>query len=183
MMTRTVSKWTLTLAAWVIGTKLAGPLYLSMFRYNGFASMHIASRALTVLLLCSVSGHCIAQALDERAVKETARRTMSTEAEVREAVPAGCESGIGSLMNLCAEYHYIVDDVRLNDAYKDLHAKLRGTRSGELLVLSQRAWIAYRDSTCDFERERSAVLDSISCKQEITIDRTRWLESTYAHTD
>jgi uncharacterized protein YecT (DUF1311 family) len=154
-----------------------------MFRCNGFASMRVASRALTVLLLCSVSGLCTAQSLDERAVKETARRTMSTEAEVREAVPAGCESGIGSLMNLCAEYHYIVDDVRLNDAYKDLLARVRGTRSGELLVLSQRAWIAYRDSTCDFERERSSTLDSISCRQQITVDRTRWLESTYAATE
>jgi uncharacterized protein YecT (DUF1311 family) len=96
---------------------------------------------------------------------------------VRAAMPAGCESGITSRMALCVEYHYVIEDLRLNDAYKELRGIVRDdTHAAELLLRSQRAWIAYRDSTCDFARDRGGVLESIACRQWMTTDRTRWLE-------
>jgi uncharacterized protein YecT (DUF1311 family) len=53
-------------------------------------------------------------------------------------------------MNRCAELSYQQADKKLNQAYKQLTAKLEAPRVKKL-VAAQQAWIKFRDASCKFE--------------------------------
>ena len=87
-------------------------------------------------------------------------------------------------------------DRRLNAAYKALRAKAQASdaemdelgasapRTAPALKQMQRAWIAYRDTTCDFERSQwgggtgggPAVL---SCLMRLTAEQALYLETAW----
>lgn len=81
----------------------------------------------------------------------------------------------------CAGKDYEAADAKLNSAYKKLQALLdKGHK--EKLAAIQRAWIAHRDATCDFETEPAADTTGLStyssqCLARLTQCRVTDLES------
>jgi uncharacterized protein YecT (DUF1311 family) len=132
-----------------------------------------------LLLACSSIG--AAELLDQRAVEATARRTGTPIEQVQEAALTGCDSGVTSSMNLCFEYRFVAADLRMNDVYAKVRSNLRATKAESLLVKSQRSWLAFRDSTCEYESHgyeggtlRASI--TLSCMRAHTIERSHHLE-------
>ena len=84
---------------------------------------------------------------DDKVLKEFARRTGIKDA-TEEKILQGCD-GAQISMTLCAEYHFIEQDLKLNDEYHELQRNLDG-RDLNKLIAAQRAWISFRDLDCDF---------------------------------
>jgi uncharacterized protein YecT (DUF1311 family) len=59
-------------------------------------------------------------------------------------------NGVTTLMRDCLGDEIGRQDAELNKVYKALMAKLKPANKA-ILLKSERAWIAYRDTTCDFE--------------------------------
>ncbi|MGZ4924197.1 MAG: lysozyme inhibitor LprI family protein [Halobacteriota archaeon] len=72
-------------------------------------------------------------------------------------------------------------DAKLNAEYQEVLAKykqLGSNKERKLLIEAQRAWIGYRDKTCDFENEMGGGIDSISwirCDKRLTHERLQYL--------
>jgi len=79
-----------------------------------------------ILMFLLVAAPCAFAGPDERAIKETAKRTGYSVSEVREHY-SGCGSGITPWMNLCAEYNFIASDLKLNDLYGSVKKNVKGT--------------------------------------------------------
>jgi len=84
-------------------------------------------------------------------------------------------------MNLCAEYHFVAEDLRLNELYGKARAKLLKGTGMSLLVKSQRAWLSFRDATCEYQSQgyeggtlRASV--ALNCMNRLTVERSRQLE-------
>jgi uncharacterized protein YecT (DUF1311 family) len=54
-------------------------------------------------------------------------------------------------INDCSHREYVKTDARLNRLYVQLKNKLTDPKTQQALVAAEKAWIAYRDSQCDFE--------------------------------
>lgn len=84
-------------------------------------------------------------------------------------------------MNHCAHLDYQQADEVLNRTYNALLASVSGVRR-EKLVDAERAWIDYRDYTCEFERSQfeggtMAPLIYHSCMAQLTREQTIRLET------
>ncbi len=84
-------------------------------------------------------------------------------------------------MQACGNAEYVVQDARLNQAYKMVMARQRPSGKIRLRVL-QRSWIERRDSRCATERAEwdggsGAGFAWRSCMIDQTIERTIWLEN------
>src|SRR5262249_15145696 len=80
----------------------------------------------------------------------------------------------------CFEFEFIRQDAALNRAWKAELGRLPGATHTPLLT-AQRKWIAARDPFCsadagDFEGGTIAPVVYVSCRVELTIRRTMWLE-------
>lgn len=108
-----------------------------------------------------------------------------------EATPGG-GSTVG--MGGCLEKERLYWDGRLNAAYskvrttaKAIDAEMQDLGSsapsqGEALVKMQRAWIAYRDATCDYERSlwgggTGGGPATVSCHMYLTAEQALYLEA------
>jgi uncharacterized protein YecT (DUF1311 family) len=135
---------------------------------------------LALVALSIISSGAIAD-LDETVVREMARQTNLSPADIRENYNA-CDSGVTLRMKICGSYHYFVEDVRLNRLYQEALASARKAGSGASLIKSQRAWLAYREATCAYEGEINARGGSaeglyvLSCDEELTKERANWIE-------
>ena len=117
--------------------------------------------------------------IDARAVAELARRDGLSEAAARRYAETGCDSGTTPAMTYCAEYLFLVDDLRMNDLYKQ---KVTNSDKDAVALLrkSQRAWVTYRDSACEYES--SGVTGHLhgyyvlSCQSAVTKERVARLE-------
>lgn len=117
---------------------------------------------------------------DERVIQEMARRTTLTTDEIRAEYKTGCESGNTISMRICASFNALAADLELNDTYKSVLKTLDKDARAKLLK-AQRAWIVYRDATCDYESNRGGSADGLyfsSCKETLTRDRTKRLIET-----
>jgi uncharacterized protein YecT (DUF1311 family) len=63
--------------------------------------------------------------------------------------------GVTTLMRDCLSDEIRRQDADLNKVYRDLMVKLRPANK-VILLKSERAWILYRDTTCDFEGSSEA---------------------------
>jgi uncharacterized protein YecT (DUF1311 family) len=84
-------------------------------------------------------------------------------------------------MNVCAARDYEREDKRLNQAYRDLVAKLEQGKREKLRDV-QRAWLSYRDLNCDFQSDdyQGGSIYSLiqsSCLAEMTKQRTKDLKA------
>lgn len=128
-----------------------------------------------LLVLCPVMAFA-SGTLDERALQVTAKRVGLSIDDVREAAGSGCDSGNTFSMNLCSEYLFMVAELRMNDLYEKARANVHRTKAAPLLVKSQRAWIFFRDTTCNYESqgyEGGTLRGSLNlrCKEALTTER------------
>jgi uncharacterized protein YecT (DUF1311 family) len=84
-------------------------------------------------------------------------------------------------MNICAARDYEREDKRLNQAYRDVVAKLEPAKRDKLREV-QRAWLSYRDLNCEFQSEDyvGGTIYSLvrsSCLAEMTRQRTKDLKA------
>ncbi|WP_078121487.1 lysozyme inhibitor LprI family protein [Thiosocius teredinicola] len=119
---------------------------------------------------------CLA-APDEEVVEAMTKLTSLTAEEIRQDYDA-CDSGVTLRMKICASYHWVAEDVRLNKIYAQVRAKAKEVGYEPSLIEAQRAWLAYRDTTCAFEGEMGAGggtaegLYVLSCRERLTKERT-----------
>lgn len=127
----------------------------------------------TVIFLLNAS-NCFAMA-DEEVVKVMTKLTSLTVEEIQQDYNR-CD-GNTYQMKVCASYQWVAEDLRLNKIYKEIRAKAKLMGYEQSLLQSQRAWIAYRDSTCALEGQMGAGggtaegLYILSCKKRITKER------------
>jgi uncharacterized protein YecT (DUF1311 family) len=86
-------------------------------------------------------------------------------------------------MNICADQAFKVADKALNTSYQQVMQRLKDNPdSAALLVKAQRAWIAFRDTQCEFATS-AAAQGSIypmlvaQCRSELTQTRTKDLNA------
>jgi uncharacterized protein YecT (DUF1311 family) len=82
-------------------------------------------------------------------------------------------------INRCTNLAYQNADKKLNQAYQQLLPRLSGARRQKLIV-SQQAWIKFRDTNCEFERsgyEGGSITPTIyfACLKITTQQRTQQL--------
>lgn len=98
-------------------------------------------------------------------------------------LPAECsEPQTQALMNECAQAQYEQADVQLNNTYQSVKASL-GTQKTEQLVAAEQAWLAYRDTYCNFVQSQftgGSIQPVIyfGCLEQLTSDRTAELQQT-----
>jgi uncharacterized protein YecT (DUF1311 family) len=83
-------------------------------------------------------------------------------------------------MNVCSRLDYQQADKKLQQVYDRLRSKLPNT-SQQQLVSAQKAWIAFRDSNCDFQKsffEGGSIAPTMlnGCLSDVTQQRTSELE-------
>ncbi|MBN9471262.1 MAG: DUF1311 domain-containing protein [Bosea sp.] len=88
--------------------------------------------------------------------------------------------GVTVAMLDCGSAEYVRLDAALNAAYRAATNGLEPAQRN-LLRDAQRAWLAYRDSSCSFmsrlgDRGTMAALADQSCLMQVTAERTRWLK-------
>ncbi len=133
-----------------------------------------------LLLMVAVVGNVYATPEDDKAIKETARRTSRAESEVRLSL-GGCDRDQSSI-STCAEYEFVKADQRLNRLYREQLARVKGTTSERPLVLAQKAWVRFRDLDCDYQA--SVIVGGsmhgqwvLDCMRDRTVERTTHIES------
>ncbi len=88
--------------------------------------------------------------------------------------------GVTAAMLDCGGAEYTRLDAALNAAYREAANSLTPEQRN-LLRDTQRAWLAFRDSSCAFmtklgDRGTMASLADQSCLLRVTAERTRWLK-------
>jgi len=127
-----------------------------------------------------------AYAIDEERVIAAMTRSGGLKAnEIRAHYKDGCASGARVPMLICSSYAFTAADLELNDEYKRLLQQLTTKAAKGKLIQAQRAWILYRDKTCNYEsdgyslgRDESAVIDS--CRARVTRERTKTISEYLA---
>jgi uncharacterized protein YecT (DUF1311 family) len=117
-------------------------------------------------------------AIDEERVISTMIQSGFKADEVRAHYKDGCASGARVPMLICSSYAFTAADLELNDEYKRLLQKLTTKTAKEKLIQAQRAWVAFRDKTCDYEsdgyslgRDEAMVIES--CRARVTQKRVK----------
>jgi uncharacterized protein YecT (DUF1311 family) len=85
-------------------------------------------------------------------------------------------------MNHCAYKSFKAADAELNQVYRQLRNKYKGTPQESQLMDAQLAWLKFRDTDCKFSADRFkggsiAPLIYSSCQQGLTTERTRSLKN------
>ncbi|MDB9514244.1 lysozyme inhibitor LprI family protein [Kamptonema animale CS-326] len=88
-------------------------------------------------------------------------------------------------MRKCASDSYAVADKKLNQVYQQNISKLSGEYKNRL-IQAQRAWITFRDATCNFEAAEAlgGTLESLvytGCLERVTSERTAYLQRYFAN--
>lgn len=88
-------------------------------------------------------------------------------------------------MRKCASDSYAVADKKLNQVYQQNISKLSGEYKNRL-IQAQRAWITFRDATCNFEAAEAlgGTLEPLlytGCLERVTSERTAYLQRYFAN--
>jgi len=83
-------------------------------------------------------------------------------------------------INICAALKADEADEQLNQVYRQLRAKIKGSSQERRLINAQLAWIKFRDADCDYAKGRyegGSIVPTIyaSCLSRLTEQRTREL--------
>jgi uncharacterized protein YecT (DUF1311 family) len=131
------------------------------------------SRWLIALLLFALNAYAVDE---DRVIKEMTRTSNLTAEEIKESYKDGCDSGAHRPMLICGSFAFTSADIELNDLYKKLMRQLTTKSAKDKLISAQKAWIAYRDQSCEYEsegytggRDWSSVF--VGCKTTATLAR------------
>jgi uncharacterized protein YecT (DUF1311 family) len=84
-------------------------------------------------------------------------------------------------MNACADASLKNTDAELNDVYREIVGRLKGSdQTKQLLIASQRAWLLFRDAECAFSTsaaKEGSIYPSLvqNCRNSMTQDRIKGL--------
>lgn len=140
--------------------------------------MRCVLRSVTVVIaLCSLVH---AAEPDERVVRALSQSSSLSDEEIRKNYNA-CDSGVTRSMTICAAYENRAEDLRLNEVYREVLNNVKGTSAEKKLIKAQRAWLAFRVATCDYESVgwtggSGHGMIELSCLATITRDRIKQLE-------
>lgn len=117
---------------------------------------------------------------DERVVQALSQSSSLSAQEIRENYNA-CDSGVTRSMTICAAYENRIEDLRLNEIYREVLKNVKGTGAEKKLIKAQRTWLAFRGASCKFESDgwtggSGHGMIKLSCLTTITRDRVRQLE-------
>lgn len=117
---------------------------------------------------------------DERVVRALSQSSSLSDLEIREKYNA-CDSGVTRSMTICAAYQNRAEDLRLNELYREVLKNVKGTSAEKKLIKTQRAWLAFRAATCDYESNgwtggSGHGMVELFCLAAITRDRVKQLE-------
>jgi len=145
----------------------------------------VKSLVVAAAFTCLYGPFCVLAADSEDRIRETARITGDS-VEVVRSYQAKCDSGVTVNMNACVTYFLNAADKELNNLYQQLRQQVRQERGEDStaersLIAAQRAWIAFRDATCDYENDgaRGARWEGLfhaSCLTEKTRKRNKELK-------
>jgi len=165
-----------------------GALYaLLQMEFCSMTVRHFRLRAgrgfscVVAMTLVAASASSLAdEPLDPRVVAEAARRMQLSTEDVQQAALHGCDDGSTRAMYQCAEYWFISEDLAMNDLFKQLMEARKGKPQQKLLLKSQRAWLAFRDASCEFEASgylggTQAAVESAGCAKAATEARNKQL--------
>lgn len=98
--------------------------------------------------------------------------------------PGDCQNGNMIVLKLCAAADFRAADMALNGAYQKARAQCQDDANRALLLAAQRAWLALRDATCDWESDfyrdgSMSGLASLSCLERITRERITYIEHAF----
>ena len=114
---------------------------------------HIATITIVLLGFAMPSYATASLSEDSAMIEEIAKREKVSPAEVEKSLKEGCDSGATFEMAKCGYYHQVGEDIKLNYAYQALLKKLANTAAQSKLVKAQRAWLLFRDATCEYESD------------------------------
>ncbi len=154
---------------------------------NSYRGKNIPMRNLLCIVLSILSTSVYAIDVD-MVIAETAKRTYTPIEEVRQHYKTGCSSGVTPWMNICSAYHTTEIDMELNAVFQRLIKQLNTSSAVNKLKKAQRAWIKFRDLSCDYSSDgwsggtgRGIIYGT--CFETLTEARTKqlkeYLECTY----
>lgn len=114
---------------------------------------HIATISIVLLSFATPSYATDSLSEDKAVIEEIAKRENVSPAEVEKSLKEGCDSGITPEMIRCGYYYQVGEDIKLNRAYQALLKKLDNKAAKSKLVKAQRAWLLFRDATCEYESD------------------------------
>jgi uncharacterized protein YecT (DUF1311 family) len=102
-----------------------------------------------ILILCTVSFVFA----NDKAIEKIARQEKISVEEVKKTIETGCDSGGTVSMTQCGRFRFMIADIELNDIYARVKKQLTTKSAREKLKKTQRAWITFRDTVCEYESE------------------------------
>jgi uncharacterized protein YecT (DUF1311 family) len=112
---------------------------------------------------------------DDKIIKDMARTSSLSEAQIRAYYKTGCDSGDYVPMLVCATFRYLSADLELNEKFKALLGQLTTKPAKSSLIKAQKAWIPFRDATCEYETEgnggRFWSVHNLGCLITVTEER------------
>ncbi len=144
---------------------------------------HVAAISRSLVFLTALVGLCSfarADEPDERVVRALSRSSSLSDQEIRESYKA-CDSGVTRSMTICVAYGQRAQELRLNEVYLEVLKNVKGTGAEKKLLKAQRAWLAYRITSCDYESDGWAGgtghgMIELSCLTTLARDRVQQLE-------
>jgi uncharacterized protein YecT (DUF1311 family) len=105
------------------------------------------------LLVLMLIGQSAFAASEEDIIKKMINPNGLSEAQIREHYKSGCDTGAYVPMLTCGRFHYLYADAELNEAYQSLLKQLTTEKARVALKAAEKAWVIYRDATCEYETE------------------------------
>ena len=90
---------------------------------------------------------------DEKVINKMVSTTSLTAEEIRVDYKAGCGSISYRPMFICTKFQYTAADIELNDIYNKIKNNLKQQNAISKLIKAQKAWIVFRDATCEYETD------------------------------
>ena len=119
-------------------------------------------------------------AQDARVVSEVVRRSGYEQSLVEQYWEAGCNEAGPNAQNICALYGFVVEDLKLNETYQALLTRLKDGAAKSKLRSAQRAWLNYRNLSCQYESHGESGLYAAQvvngCNRSLTAARRSELQ-------
>ncbi|MDQ1834723.1 lysozyme inhibitor LprI family protein [Massilia scottii] len=113
-------------------------------------------------------------------VAQVAKNLGKTQAEIRESVTEKNCNGMIAAMEGCHYVKLVAREIRMNAQYGRLEKRLAEAKDREKLAKTQRAWIAFRYATCEYESRsheggRLYGMEESGCNSSMTEERIKTL--------
>lgn len=132
------------------------------------------------IALLSGSAAAVEPSLSTSLIDAVAKKMGKTPAEVRQSISGDkCERKVDNMLG-CAIVYLHANEIRMNAQFSRAQIRLPHAKDREKLARAQRAWITFRNASCDYEErahEGSSLyaLKEINCHSMMSEARTSTL--------